>query len=119
MKSYASEKNIYIWFGEEITFYTEIHRMLEEQKSGGNIKFAITSENQPCNSSDVLFPFDKFSGDVLQPGVFLWDHFKEPSAITDSNGWKKICTFIGENNCLMFFDDLEDKSVMIISNGSN
>ena len=65
VKSYAFEKKIYIWFDEEITFYQEIHRMLEEQKSGGNIQFAITSENQPCNSSDVLLPFDKFSSDVL------------------------------------------------------
>ena len=65
VKSYAFERSVYIWFGEEIAFYKEIHRMLEEQKSGGNIKFAITSENQPCSSSDVLFPFDKFSSDVL------------------------------------------------------
>ena len=65
VKSYTSEKNIYIWFNEEITFSKEIHEMLEEQKSDGNVKFAITSENQPCNSSDVLFPFDKFSSDVL------------------------------------------------------
>lgn len=64
-KLYANERNIYIWFGEEITFYKEIQRMLEEQKSDGKIKFAITSENQPHNSSDVLFPFDKFSSDEL------------------------------------------------------
>ncbi len=65
VKSYANEKNIYIWFSEEITFYKEIQRMLEEQKSEGSIKFAITSENEPCNSSDVLFPFDKVANDVL------------------------------------------------------
>jgi len=65
VKLYTSEKNIYIWFDEEITFSKEIHGMLEEQKADGNIKFAITSENQPYNSSDVLFPFDKFSSDVL------------------------------------------------------
>jgi hypothetical protein len=65
VKLYANEKNIYIWFGEEITFYKDIHRMLEEQKSEGNIKFAITSKNQPSNSSDVLFPFDKYDSDVL------------------------------------------------------
>ena len=65
VKSYANEKNIYIWFNEEITFYKEMQRMLEEQKSNGNIRFAITSENQPRNSSDVLFPFDKVANDVL------------------------------------------------------
>ena len=65
VKSYANEKNIYIWLCEEITFYKEIQRMIEEQKSYGNIMFAITSEKQPRNSSDVLFPFDKFTSDVL------------------------------------------------------
>ncbi len=38
VKVYANKKNIYIWFSEEITFYKEIQRMLEEQKSDGNIK---------------------------------------------------------------------------------
>jgi len=90
VKSYASEKNIYIWFGEEITFYKEIHRMLEEQKSDGNIKFAITSKNQPCNSSDVLFPFDKFSSDVL---------FADESR----NFYKQCC----RDNINMLFDCLK------------
>jgi hypothetical protein len=65
VKTYGQEKDIYVWFNEEITFYNDIQRMLEEQNSNGNIKFAITSINQPCNSSDVLFPFDKFTNEVL------------------------------------------------------
>ena len=51
-------------------------------------------------------------------GVFLWDHFKAPTVIADRDGWKKICAFIGDSSCLMFFDDIEDKSVMVISNGN-
>ena len=39
--------------------------MLIEQESKGNTKFVITSKNQPCNSSDVLFPFDKYTNEVL------------------------------------------------------
>lgn len=65
VRSFANGKNIFIWFGEEISFYKDINRMIEEQKSNGNIKFAITSKNQPRNSSDVLFPFDKFDSEVL------------------------------------------------------
>lgn len=65
VKAYAKEKGIYIWFDEEITFYKEIQRMLTEQNSEGSIKFAITSKNQPYNSSDVLFPFDKFTNEAL------------------------------------------------------
>lgn len=65
VKTYTKEKGIYIWFDKEITFYKEIQRMLMEQNSKGSIMFAITSKNQPCNSSDVLFPFDKFTNDAL------------------------------------------------------
>ena len=65
VKEYAKRRNIYIWFNDEITFYEDINRMLIEQKTEKNIKFAITSVNQLCNSSDVLFPFDKFSNEVL------------------------------------------------------
>lgn len=65
IKAYVKKKDIYIWFNEEITFYKEIQRMIIEQKSKGNIQFAITSMNQPWNSSDVLFPFDKINSEVL------------------------------------------------------
>lgn len=65
VKSYGKERGTYIWFNEEITFYKEIQRMLIEQKARGNVSFAITSENQPYNSNDVLFPFDKFTDESL------------------------------------------------------
>lgn len=53
----------------------------------------------------------------LQPKPFLWDQLKEAAVITDSDGWLKICDFVGNSKCLMFFDDYEDKSVLVISNG--
>lgn len=65
VKELGEEKNIYIWFNEEIIFYEEIQRMLMEQKAEGKIKFAITSKLQPSNSCDVLFPFDKFTNEAL------------------------------------------------------
>ena len=54
----------------------------------------------------------------LQSKSFLWDQFKEAAVVADSNGWKKLCSFVGSNSCLMFFDDIEDKSVILISNGN-
>lgn len=65
IKASGKERGIYIWINDEIVIYKEIQRMLIEQKSKGNIKFVITSQYQPYNSSDVLFPFDKFESDVL------------------------------------------------------
>lgn len=54
-----------------------------------------------------------------QSGPFLWDRLKEAAIIADNDGWKKICDFVGSNRCLMFFDDIEDKSVIVISNGKS
>ena len=65
LKEYGKEKDIYIWFNEEIAFYKEIPIMLKEQNAEGNIKFAVTSLCQPRNSSDLLFPFDKINSEVL------------------------------------------------------
>ena len=65
IKVYGWKNDIYIWFDDEITFYEDIQRMLIEQKAKGKIRFAITSKNQMYNSSDLLFPFDKFESKTL------------------------------------------------------
>ena len=65
IKANGLENDIYIWFDEEITFYNDIQRMLTEQKAKGKIRFAITSKNQMYNSSDLLFPFDKYESKVM------------------------------------------------------
>ena len=65
IKANGLENDIYIWFDEEITFYKDIQRMLTEQKAKGKIRFAITSKNQMYNSSDLLFPFDKYESKVM------------------------------------------------------
>lgn len=65
IKANGLENDIYIWFDEKITFYKDIQRMLTEQKAKGKIRFAITSKNQMYNSSDLLFPFDKYESKVM------------------------------------------------------
>lgn len=54
-----------------------------------------------------------------QPKPFLWDRLKEAAMIADSDGWQKLCDFVGNSKCLMFFDDIEDKSVLVISSGKS
>ena len=51
--------------GKNDSFYEDIQRMLIEQKAKGKIRFAITSKNQMYNSSDLLFPFDKFESKTM------------------------------------------------------
>lgn len=65
IKANGIENDIYIWFDEEITFYKDIQQMLTEQNAKGKIRFAITSKNQMYNSSDLLFPFDKFESKTM------------------------------------------------------
>lgn len=54
-----------------------------------------------------------------QPKPFLWEQLKEAAIIADSDGWKKLCGFVGNSKCIMFFDDIEDKSVLVISDGKS
>lgn len=49
--------------------------------------------------------------------IFLWEQFNNPAIITDSDGWKIVCNFISDNRCLIFFDNAEDKSIILINNG--
>lgn len=53
------------------------------------------------------------------PKPFLWDQLKEAAVKEDCDGWQKICDFVGNSKCLMFFDDIEDKSVLVINNGKS
>lgn len=54
-----------------------------------------------------------------QPAPFLWDRMKDAAVIADSDGWKKICDFIGNHECIMFFDDSTDKSMLVICDGKS
>lgn len=65
VKSYGEKKGVYFWYDEEITFYKDITQMCVEQNSYGNVKFALTSFNQKYNSSDLLFPYDKYTNEEL------------------------------------------------------
>ncbi len=67
VKSYGEKRGVYFLFDDEITIYDEIFRMCDEQAIQGNTTFAVTSLNQPSNSSDLLFPFDKYTHDELFP----------------------------------------------------
>lgn len=65
IKKYGQNKGVYFWFNSEITFYPEIFKMCKEQASQKQVTFALTSSKQPSNSSDLLFPYDKFTNQEL------------------------------------------------------
>lgn len=48
---------------------------------------------------------------------FLWEYLKGASIKTDEKGWEKICNFVGNNKCILFFDSIEDNSMIVINNG--
>ena len=65
IKKYGQNKGVHFWFNSEITFYPEIFKMCKEQASQKQVTFALTSSKQPSNSSDLLFPYDKFTNQEL------------------------------------------------------
>lgn len=91
VKRYGKQRDVYFWFDEEITFYKDILQMCMEQKSCGKVKFALTSFNQKHNSSDLLFPYDKFTNEEL---------FKDKS--------RKVFCQCCKNNLSIVFDCLQN-----------
>lgn len=65
IKAYGERKAVYFWFDEEIAFYGDLDRMCCEQNSFGNVRFTCTSFHQKYNSSDLLFPYDKYTSEEL------------------------------------------------------
>lgn len=62
-----SEDGILLHLNEQIDFCKDIISMFEEQKCTKQNRFCITSVRQKYNSSDILFPFDKYTNDELFP----------------------------------------------------
>lgn len=65
LKKIGKNKNILIHFHNELHFYSAILKIIEEQNIQSNNVFALTSLNQPTNSDDLLFPYDKYTNDEL------------------------------------------------------
>jgi|GEM_PF-1509056 len=62
LKDNFAQKDVYIWFDDEIDFYKEIHTMLKEHPGlKRNHSFAITTKIQKGNSHDLLYPWDKYN----------------------------------------------------------
>lgn len=51
-------------------------------------------------------------------GIFLWEKFEKFSTLQDSAGWKLLSDFVGEKECLMFFEN-GDNTIIRIRNGSD
>lgn len=107
LKSIFEKEEAYIWFDEEINFYDDIETMLNENRNGdNNIKFSITTKFQPTNSSDLLFPFDKYDMEELFPNGFD----------EDRDGFNKICREnleIFNNLFLKFVKTIQPKKLRI------
>ncbi len=69
VKRDMSKFGIKLWFDDEIDFYDDIQTMIIEQNNNSeyNYIFCITTNNQPTNSDDLLFPYDKYSYKELFP----------------------------------------------------
>jgi hypothetical protein len=60
--------DVLFWCDEEIYFYPDIHRMIEENNSGDRKHtFCVTTESQTRNSEGLLFPYANYSQEELFP----------------------------------------------------
>lgn len=68
VKQCLSQKGIRLYIDNEINFYSDIQLVLSEQSENKHRQiFCLTTDNQPTNSEDLLFPYDKYSNEELFP----------------------------------------------------
>lgn len=51
--------------------------------------------------------------------IFLWENLKDCSILNDKNGWIYIKDFVKNNNCIMFFNNLDDNKMISVNGGED
>lgn len=42
--------------------------------------------------------------------ILMWECFKDCVSYQDSNAWSRICNYVKDNECIMFFNKSDDKN---------
>ncbi len=67
----------------------------------------------------ILETITKFYVDTGKKGIWLWEKLNEYISISDSYGWSYIKDYVLDNDCIMFFNQDEEKKMFKISNGKD
>lgn len=57
--------------------------------------------------------------DVNKKGVWLWEKFVQYEALNDDKAWSYIKDFVGKNECIIFFNQDEEKEMFICQSGDD
>lgn len=49
--------------------------------------------------------------------TLMWEGFKDCVNYQNSNAWSLICDYVKDNECIMFFNESDDKNAFLIPNG--
>lgn len=52
-------------------------------------------------------------------GNWIWERLKQYSTLSDDMAWEHLKDFIGENECIMFFNQNEEKEMFLIHSGND
>lgn len=56
---------------------------------------------------------------ISEKGVWLWEKFIHYEAWNDDMAWKYIKDFVKDNECIMFFNQEEEKEMFLIQSGDD
>lgn len=59
---------------------------------------------------------NKFCDNALK-GNWLWERLKQYKKLKDDMAWQYLKDLIGENECIMFFNQNEEKEMLLIHSG--
>lgn len=56
---------------------------------------------------------------INQKGIWLWEKFIHYEALNDDMAWSYIKDFVKDNECIMFFNQEEEKEMFLIQSGDD
>lgn len=79
----------------------------------------IISELESKERSDLLTKIRMKYINNTKKGIFMWEKFVDSIELNDCMGWSYIREFVGNNKCIMFFNQDEEKKMFIVLSGSD
>lgn len=91
-----------------------IIKEIMKQSKSHNINTSILNEdNYKSLINKIKFNYIKES----YAGNYFWQSLKVYSVMQDDNGWKYIKEFIKDSECILFFDEIDEKKAISFESG--
>lgn len=93
----------------------KISTHIYNELKGSNIE---VKKIEPEKRVKILDSIVKKYIDINRRGIWLWEKFVQYETLSDDMAWSYIGSFVKDNDCIMFFNQDEEKEMFLIQGGN-